>query len=236
MEIFAHRGIHESKNEENSRQALEKIYASKADGIEMDLRLTKDGICVLSHDTKHDSRLRISRNTYEALIKDNNLLQIDDAMDILRDYRGLINLEIKHVFGEIDQKMGLMCLEILAQKKKSLFKSLESNILISSFSRNNIAAGERLFREVPRALLVARPTRFIKVIEQALASRCSAIHLSVRQTYAQGFEEFLSKARKSHLEVRIFTVNDEDTLLWLESLGVDGIFTDKVEEMLVLKK
>ena len=237
MKIFAHRGIHDHQTKENSRAALEKIYDSKADGIEIDLRLTKDGICVLSHDTKSQSNLRISRHTFDQLSSDvSNIIPITEAMDILRDYSGIINLEIKHIFGERDQKLGQQCIKVLARDKEVLFKSLESNILISSFSRSNISSGASLLREIPRALLIARPKQFTKSIEKALLGDCEAIHLSLQQTRSKGFEDFVDQAHEAKLKVRVFTVNEESEFIRLKNAKVDGVYTDHVDRLVALNE
>jgi len=235
VKIIAHRGIHQSVETENSRSALEAIYSSNADGIEIDVRLTRDGVCVLSHDTKTKSKQRITRKSYEDLLeKDPNILRIDEAMEILTNYRGLINLEIKHIFGERDRKMGQRLIEVLASNRKKLFEAMERNLLISSFSTSNLKLAKELMPQISRALLVAKPTNYKKLIDTARDLECEAIHLHLRRTKSPQFADFVEKAAVENLKVRVFTVNVEYDFLKLKDAKVDGVFTDEVEKLFAL--
>jgi len=51
MLVLAHRGLHDDARE-NSLAAFEAAVAAGVDGIETDVRLTKDGVAVLFHDAK----------------------------------------------------------------------------------------------------------------------------------------------------------------------------------------
>jgi glycerophosphoryl diester phosphodiesterase len=51
MHVFAHRGLHDDARE-NSLAAFAAAVAAGVDGIETDVRLTKDGVAVLFHDPR----------------------------------------------------------------------------------------------------------------------------------------------------------------------------------------
>ena len=53
MKNFAHRGF-SGKYPENTMLAFQKAYEAGADGIELDVQLTKDGQVVVIHDEKVD--------------------------------------------------------------------------------------------------------------------------------------------------------------------------------------
>ena len=53
MKIFAHRGA-SGYAPENTLTAIKKAIEMKADGIEIDIQLTKDGKIVVIHDWKVD--------------------------------------------------------------------------------------------------------------------------------------------------------------------------------------
>ncbi|QFG69583.1 glycerophosphodiester phosphodiesterase [Ornithinimicrobium pratense] len=48
--VIAHRGLVGPDRPENTLAAVEAAFAADADGVEVDLRLTADGVLVLSHD------------------------------------------------------------------------------------------------------------------------------------------------------------------------------------------
>lgn len=50
MLIFAHRGVHDRKTTENTVEAFLRAVDAKADGIEFDLRVSRDGELVAIHD------------------------------------------------------------------------------------------------------------------------------------------------------------------------------------------
>jgi glycerophosphoryl diester phosphodiesterase len=54
MLVFAHRGIHDRKNGENTLAAFARAVAFGVDGIEFDLRLSRDGVAVAVHDEHLD--------------------------------------------------------------------------------------------------------------------------------------------------------------------------------------
>ena len=53
MKIFAHRGYSE-RYPENTMLAFKKAYEAGADGIELDVQLTKEGTVVVIHDERID--------------------------------------------------------------------------------------------------------------------------------------------------------------------------------------
>lgn len=230
MEIFAHRGIHSEDVLENSRDALMRMHDSKASGVEIDIRLTRDGVCVLNHGTKTLSKVRISRTNYEEL-KDNHpeLINIEEAMDILRGYNGTINLEIKHIIGERDKNLGKTCLSVLANNRKKFFRDLEPQLLISSFSRENLKASVDMFPEIPRALLVTGLVSDKKAIKKALELECDAIHFSLGQALKRDFEQSVDSIKERGIKSRVFTVNLENDIKKIMQAKVDGIFTDDTE-------
>ncbi|MFA5936093.1 MAG: glycerophosphodiester phosphodiesterase family protein [Patescibacteria group bacterium] len=50
MLIFAHRGVHDRKMSENTLEAFARAVEMKADGIEFDVRVSRDGELVVIHD------------------------------------------------------------------------------------------------------------------------------------------------------------------------------------------
>ncbi|MBU1629564.1 hypothetical protein KKD88_00610, partial [Patescibacteria group bacterium] len=54
MLIFAHRGIHDRRTAENTLDAFEKAVELACDGIEFDLRLSRDAMPVVVHDETLD--------------------------------------------------------------------------------------------------------------------------------------------------------------------------------------
>lgn len=67
--IIAHRGYYQAASgAENSLQAIEAAYKAGIDGVEIDVRATKDDSLVLVHDDTYAGKL-IANSTYNDLAK-----------------------------------------------------------------------------------------------------------------------------------------------------------------------
>lgn len=232
MEIIAHRGMHGNGIRENSRDALRACIGSKADGVEIDVRITADDICVVHHNTKLQSRDRVSSLSFEQLNKiDSDLIRINDALDILKDFDGIINLEVKHLLGERGRSRGLACVAKLATEINAQHPDLIDRVVVSSFSLPNVKNLSLHLPAVTRAYLAPRPLSFRRALARASNLGCNAIHFSLSQMRKPRFAEVVNHAHNNGLKVRVYTVNDVEDFLHAKRLVVDGVFTDEVEKL-----
>lgn len=234
VKLIAHRGIHSSTVGENSREALVACLHSHADGVEVDVRITADGICVVHHDTRLHTGARLSRLTYEQLVEhDKNILRVDEALEILRPFPGLINLEVKHIVGERDRFRGLACVQQLSRDIPASCQSKRERdrVLVSSFSLPNVKGLTRGMPEISRAYLAPRALSFSRMLARASRYECSAIHVGIAQMKARRFSEFIKNAHSQSMEIRVYTVNSEMECDMARALSVDAIFTDNVIAM-----
>lgn len=239
MEIIAHRGIHSHDVRENSREALVSCIGSQADGIEIDIRITADDVCVVHHDTRSIMGSRLSRMRYEELREQDPLIiPVSEALEVLDSYKGMINLEVKHIFGERDRARGIECVQQLSREIEVRYDQKHeviSRMVVSSFSLPNMRSLVSHLPQVPRAYLVPRGIPFSRMIKRALQKGCSAIHVSVPQMRAGPFKKFVLQSHDLGLQVRVFTVNTEEEFKRASDAGADAIFTDYVEKMAMLR-
>lgn len=229
MEIIAHRGIHGNGVFENSLEAIKNVIDSGADGVEFDVRLTLDGQCVLAHDTKTINKLRISATNYELIRDDVALLR--DVLYVLGDYKGLINIEIKHLFFERDHNRGFDCaLAVVSVLKEIYGENIPHNIVVSSFSYRNLKVVREQMPQVNVAYLVPHIRAFFYTKNRCLEVSADAIHMSAKQAKMKLFTKVIAYARQNNIKVRCYTVNTKREAIELEARGIDGIFTDKVYE------
>lgn len=239
VKLIAHRGIHSATVRENSRQSLAACIGSQADGVEVDVRITADGICVVHHDTRLHTGNRISRLTYSELSAiDREVIRADEALEIVRTFSGLINLEVKHLLGERDRFRGLACVEQLSKDVDATYESDKerSRVLVSSFSLPNVKGLNQAMPHIARAYLAPRSLSFSRMIARATRYECSAIHVAVAQMKARRFGEFVRNAHDSGFLVRVFTINTERDFDIARANGVDAIFTDDIDAMGALQK
>lgn len=141
MKIWAHRGA-SAHAPENTLPAFELAYLSGADGIELDVQLSKDGVPVVIHDERID---RVSNGTGYVCnytleeLKGFNVNQyfpeygnvaiptLAEVYDLVRDMDMVINLELKNsvIFYEgLEEKVLRLAAE----------KGLEERMIYSSFN------------------------------------------------------------------------------------------------------
>ena len=150
MKVFAHRGA-SGYAPENTIVAIKKAIEMKADGIEIDIQLTKDGKIVVMHDWKVDRTTTGRGYVYELdydyiktldagqwFTKDfigETVPTLEEVLDILpKDM--MLNIEIKDTarhHTNIEEKM----LEVL-KKYPDKFE----NIIVSSFHHDKIKKTE----------------------------------------------------------------------------------------------
>lgn len=112
MQIFAHRGS-SGTHPENTLPAFAQAVRAKADGIELDVQMTKDGQLVIIHDDTvdrtTDGRGRVCEKNFAELRKLNagswfdpsytstKIPTLKEVLDLLvaRDFNGVLDIELK---------------------------------------------------------------------------------------------------------------------------------------------
>jgi glycerophosphoryl diester phosphodiesterase len=220
MLIIAHRGALETEHE-NTIAALRKAMDHDADMIEMDIRLTKDKVPVLSHNlhlygTQRRELAYLRRYTLselQARTKDSEhpITTLDMA---LKECFGKIylNLEVKEISAV---KPTLVIIKKYAKKPKQW-----DSILFSSFK--------------PLALLAIRnhiPHASLGMLHKKNAFNFMMWHrqlkLSAVGFYSSNVNKFaLHTAKILGLFTYTYTVNRKKNALRLAEIGIDGIVTD----------
>ncbi len=120
MKIIGHRGAR-GLAAENTLESIEAAIKAGTDGVEIDIRVTSDDICVLSHDPflvdRMDNQWTIAQHTYEFLRKRRpELATLDQAIAAVPSDREL-RIEIKP--GEPVEPL-IAVLEPLASERPTL--------------------------------------------------------------------------------------------------------------------
>jgi len=156
--ILGHRGF-SKEYPENSLLAFEKAYENGADGIELDVRKTKDGHVVVIHDDTLERVLPPDHEYTESEAKKNIC---DMTLEELRNYKLPMDQKVpllKEVL-EISPKGKMINIEIKEMEVVDpLYDMLRScdeyeDILFSSFLYDAIKRIDELLPKVKKALLV----------------------------------------------------------------------------------
>ncbi|MFB0634964.1 glycerophosphodiester phosphodiesterase [Bacillus rugosus] len=238
--IFAHRGA-SGQFPENTMLAFEKGIEAGADGIELDVQLTKDGRIVVIHDERLDRTTSLKgfvKDTAYDIIKtanaaaNHNQTYSDIKVPLLEDV--LSWAEKKNFLINIELKNSVIRYEGLEEKVLEAVKrfNIEERIILSTFNHESLALCARLAPHIERAALTSdvlyQADRYITSIP------ASGYHPKLNSPGAS--DEVLKKMRNSSIEVRPYTVNRPEDMKRLFEAGADGIFTDFPAKALALLK
>jgi len=221
--IIAHRGA-SGHAPENTKAAFQLALDQHADGIELDVMLSKDGRLVVIHDdtvdrtTNGTGRVRdLTLNQLMALDAGNGE-KIPTLEEVLNTFGGryLINIELKNYATPFD-KLPIAVGDLLKTK------DYPEKIIISSFNPFNLARFRRRCPQVKQGLLTLSGKakfwlwRFFKY---------DALH-----PYYQDVDEALvADLKASHHQTNVWTVDDPGDIRRMVSLGVDSIITNYPKE------
>jgi glycerophosphoryl diester phosphodiesterase len=242
--VFAHRGG-AALAPENTMAAFERGLAAGADGLELDVRLSRDGVPVVHHDATLERttnlRGRVSAATAAALARADAGYQFGDAQarpfrnrgegiprleEVLKRYassRVIIEMkdntrELARAVVDVVRRLGAadrVCVGSFTVAALRTVRTLEPAIATS-------AAREEVRWAVYRARLRWPIRRAVyggyQVPEKSGASRVVSPY-------------FVKAARRAGLSVQVWTVNAETDARRLLDWGVDALITDRPDLM-----
>ncbi|HET9531770.1 MAG TPA: glycerophosphodiester phosphodiesterase [Blastocatellia bacterium] len=242
--IIAHRGG-ASEFTENTIPAFQRALRLGADGIETDLRLTRDGVVILYHDDRFGRveglaptqiTKRISDMTYRELSgsrlkpvgEDDGRSFVPTLADLLGSVRsGLLNIEIKrgdHFDDLVEKTIDLL----------KTFPDLDRVVL----EPPDLDTAKELRSELgPRLKLHINPgydgtVDYHTSLERVLKFKPHSISVYYKKVSI----ELIEKAHREGVEVWVWTVDSEDTARAMALLGVDAIKTDRPAALVSLIK
>jgi glycerophosphoryl diester phosphodiesterase len=230
--IFAHRGS-AGTHPENTMVSFKEAERVGADGIELDVQMTKDGEIVVIHDETIDRTTDgsgwVKDFTYRELKKFDASYKftgqygfcpiplLEEVLSWGKQTNLLFNIELKN---------GLIQYERLEERVIHLIKRyrLDDRVILSSFNHNSMALCHRIAPEIETALLymenLYQPWKYVRVIG---ASGLHPYHVTVS-------EPFVRDAHAHRVSVRPFTINKESIMKKMFQYKVDAIFTDYPEK------
>lgn len=224
--IIAHRGAC-SFAMENTLPAFKKACEIGCDGLEFDVRLTRDNKVVVFHDEGLKRLFGIDEFVREISyaklreLTEGRVPLLSDALDSIRSLR-LINIELK-IDGSFSGILEEMT--IRAVRASGLF----SQVLFSSFNPLSIGLIKRLRKDARVGFLFDKDA-FYKEIGAVIASFLGSE--SIHPPFEILNEFMMLHYKEWGLKIFCWTVDRREDVLRMMRLGVDGIITNRPERFI----
>lgn len=241
--IIAHRG--DSKHApENTFAAFKRAIDAGADGIELDVRLAKDGVAVVFHDSSlkriagrkgkiaHYTSTelgiidagswfnRVAPSFANAAYKNESVPTLAETLEFLKSFDGLIYIELKCKEADTEQ-LAKAVTDVICGSK------LLPQIVVKSFKLSAIPHVKKFCPTVRTAALFA--PKIMNVIRKDkhllnLAEEAGADEISLHFTLAT--RKLMKKAAKRNLRVIIWTADHPRWIRRALKLGLTAIITN----------
>lgn len=243
MLIFAHRGLHKDLPE-NSMAAFEAAIQAGADGIEFDVRLSRDGIAMVTHDIECASYLDgVDGYVFERTAGELRSVPLrgspprapqfmptlDEVLDTLAPGTRL----------EVELKDPSPALVKVAARSLERHRPHWDAIEVTSFEPALLAAMSRELPGIHTCVLIPKSEPWMKprvlaylASGKAQLAGARAVHLHPTQLDAL----VIAHLRARDVEVHTWDVNDADAFQRVAGLGITRCDTDQVDAMLDLAR
>lgn len=247
--IIAHRGA-SALAPENTLAAFERAIDDGADGVEFDVRLARDGVPVVIHDSTlkrlawHEGRVadytsvelqnldvgswfndKFPRRA-DAKFAAQTVPTLLQLLEFMRDFKGLLYVEMKCRETKSEALTTAVC-ETIRQTK------LLPQIVVKSFNLEAIYLTRRLLPEVRTAALFAPKIITILRKKKRLLKRaqeCQADEISIH--YSLATRKFMRRAEKKGIPVTIWTADNPAWVRRAVNLGINAIITNNPARLL----
>lgn len=227
--VWAHRGA-SGYAPENTMEAFEKAAEMKADGIELDVQMTKDGELVVIHDETidrtSDGHGWVKDLTYAKLSSHNfnkthpeyentRIPTLEEVYEWIKGTDLTLNVEIKTgvvFYPDIEDRV----LDLTARY------GIEDKVIYSSFNHYSVRKIKELNPDAKTGMLysdgIINPVSYGHYVVNV-----DAMHPAL---YNLQFEGFMEDCRKHNRKVHVWTVNKEEYMRMVCEMQVDAMITN----------
>ena len=222
-QIIAHRGASHAEPE-NTLAAFRRAGAMGADAVELDVRVTADGLLVVHHDAGLPDGRRIA--SIDARELPAHVPPLDAALDACRGM--WVNVEIKNYPGDPDFDAASKVAD--ATIAALLDRPAGERFLVSCFHLDTIDRCRELAPEIPTAFLCAIvPDR----IAALLAERG---HQAFHPWDPTVTAALIDECHAAGVDVNTWTCDDAERMAQLLRWGIDGICTNDPDVALAVRE
>ena len=228
--VWGHRGA-ASCAPENTLESFALAESQGADGIELDIQLSRDGQIVVCHDETLDRVSSGSGNVKDHTLAELKALEfnkthpeyahariptLQEVYELVRPTRMLINVELKtgvyHYDGIVDKVLELTAAE-----------GMEDRVIYSSFNHYSLVELKKKNPAVRTGLLYSDQAIDVHTYARKVVG-ADALHPAL---YHMQDLAYVKKAHALGLATRVWTVDEELYIKMLLQMGVEGIITNR---------
>ena len=236
--VFAHRGA-SGYAPENTLQAFHLAQEQGADGIELDVQLTKDGEVVVIHDETIDRT-----STGKGYVRDYTLEELKKFSfhNHMEKYKGVKIPTLREVLElvkpgkmevNIELKTGIFWYPDIEEKTMKIVEEagMEDRVIYSSFNHYSVQKVRSLDEKAETAYLYSDV--MLDVEKYAQNTGVCGLHPAVFHLY---MADFLEKYKDSGLKVRVWTVNREKDMKKFIEEDLEAVITNYPDTALTVRK
>jgi glycerophosphoryl diester phosphodiesterase len=229
LKIWAHRGSHDGAAPlENTLPAFERALTDGADGVELDVHVSADGVALVFHDetttrlAQGDERLWLAR-TPAAILQAVILLgggtmpTLDAVLDLLVG-RVPVNVEIKDATA---------LPAVLASLQRAGKSAGDGAVILSSFDADAMIAAAQVAPQWPRAVIHDMQAEQRDWRGELDRAQAAAWHVCAGLATAENVAHQQAAGRPT----RVWTVNDASVAQALELINVSAVFADRPAQL-----
>jgi glycerophosphoryl diester phosphodiesterase len=229
--VVGHRGA-AGHAPENTLASFRLAAEQGARMVEFDAKLSSDGVVFLMHDDlldrTTDGRGPAAAMTwseistldagswFSAAYRGEGVPRLDQALALVLELGIDANLEIKPSPGQ-EAETGRAIMDVV----RRVWPKGRGGLVISSFSRDGLAAARDSAPEYPRGLLIWEKPADWSAAAAGLA--CYSVHCG----YQNLTPEWAAEIKRLGYDLAVYTVNDAVLARRLQGWGADSIITDR---------
>ncbi|MCP3999035.1 MAG: glycerophosphodiester phosphodiesterase [bacterium] len=227
--VLGHRGASAHAGD-NTIEAFELALAHGADGVELDVRFTADGIVVLHHDADVGEMGPLIYHDFATVRSTHpEIPTLDEALTVLGDL--IINVEIKNspmdADFDPDHEMATAVARWVAQH------DIRDRVVVTSFNPDTVAAVRSADPAIVTGRLVHPGFDIAENAETIVSAGHTWLAPYVSDVVANA-ESVVEAAHSAGLRVIVWTVDEPADISILVSAGVDGIISNDPRATLAL--
>lgn len=237
-QIFAHRG-YSALYPENTMLAFIEADKAGADGIELDVQLTKDGEIVVIHDERVDRTTNGKGFVKDFLYKDLRKLNIQykNKTELQRESIPSLRevfewMTTNQIICNIELKNGEFPYEGMEEKVIEMIHSFNmlNRVIISSFNHYSLVYCYRIDNQIETAPLFSEGLYMPWVYAQSIGAK------GIHPKYTIARSELVKASEDYGIAVRPYTVNKEAVMHRLIENGCSAFITDDPRKALEVRK